>query len=271
MKLALFSLILLIFSTSTMATSLTDEELDNAIDMANLSARVYDDLWDDALDSIASVLIPTLDFEGNTSDYTLIETYYDNWDGFDAKLFYHETSDSYVLTFRGTELFSVNDWVTDLNQALNDYIDLDISQYEQAVAIALELQAIYGDSLQFTGQSLGGGLAMVAGLATGLQSTCFVAAGVTESTLEQLGIDDETLAANQDQVTHVNVRYGPLADFDGEMNNEAPFYNTLQYGGQTIWLQSIFGIGGLLNPLRVVNHFYQSVVYQITYEYFLEE
>jgi putative lipase involved disintegration of autophagic bodies len=255
--------------TSATASTLTDDELDNAINMANLSARVYDDLWDEALDVIAPLLFTTLDFEGNTLDYELIETYDDNWDGFDAQLFYNEDQDTYVLVFRGTEALSISDWLTDLTQTLTDYIDLDVTQYQQAVTIAQELQETYGDSLQFTGHSLGGGLAMVAGLATGLQTTCFEAAGVTASTLTSLGISDDDIAENQGAITHFNLEYDPLSDFDGEMNNEAPFYNTLQYGGATYWLNNVFGIGGLLNPFRVINHFYHAVVYQISGEDFL--
>jgi len=269
MKKIITSLLCSTLLFSEVATAnLSDAEYDNALDMANLSARVYDDLWDAALDSIAPTLFPDLDFEGNTEEFVVVRSYTESWDGFDAKLYYNTEEDTYTLAYRGTQVFSVSDWLVDLTQVLNDYVEADITQYEKAVELAQELATQYGDKLQFTGHSLGGGLAQVAGLSTGLQTTCFEAAGLTADTLEDLGISNSDISANTDVITHFNVQYDPLSDFDGWMNNEAPFSNTLQYGDTTYWLDNMWGTGGTWNPMRVINHFYHTFVYKLTYKDF---
>lgn len=258
-----------LFSYQSQA-QLAGSEYDNAVDMANLSGRVYDDPWDTAVDFLAPYLFTDIDFEGNTEEYVVVRSYTETWDGFDAKLYYNTDADSYVMAFRGTQAFSAADWIADLAQVLNDYIKVDISQYVQAVSIARELNLQYGDKLQFTGHSLGGGLAQVAGLATGLKTTCFEAAGITTDTFEDLGISQKMIAENSQFITHINVQYDPLSDFDGHMNREAPFYNTLQYGSKTIWLDNMLGTGGKANPFRIVNHFYHTFVYKLTNKDFLD-
>ncbi len=248
--------------------SLSQSEYGNALDMANLSARVYDDLWDAALDVIAPALFPDLDFEGNTEEFVVVQSYTESGDGFDAKVYYNTDNGQYVLVFRGTQVFSASDWMVDLAQVLNDYIETDIGQYKKALNLAIDLHHQYGDNLQITGHSLGGGLAQVAGLATGLQTTCFEAAGITNTTFDALGISDSQIAQNSANITHFNVQYDPLSDFDGNMNNEAPFSNTLQYGNTTYWLDNMLGTGGTWNPMRVINHFYHTFVYKLTYKDF---
>ncbi len=250
--------------TGVANAGLSNSEYEDALDMANLSARVYDDLWDSALDAIAPTLFPDIDFEGNTEEFVVVQSYTESWDGFDAKLYYNTNEDNYTLAFRGTQVFSVGDWLVDLTQVLNDYVKADIGQYEKAVALAAELATQYGDKLQFTGHSLGGGLAQAAGLSTGLKTTCFEAAGLTSGTLNDLGISSSDIAQNKSLITHFNVQYDPLSDFDGHMNNEAPFSNTIQYGDTTYWLDNMFGTGGTWNPMRVVNHFYHTFVYKLT-------
>jgi hypothetical protein len=249
----------LLLSGNSHAGGPSGSEYDNALDMANLSSRVYDNLWDKALDAVA-VIVPTINFRGNTSDYSVERSYTKDWGGFDAKLYYNSNEDSYVLAFRGTEFFSVRDWFVNASQLLNKWIKLDDAQYSKAKSLALELQSQYGNKLQITGHSLGGGLAQVAGLATGLKTTCFDAAGLTTTTIDKLGLNRN----NSQHITHFNVQYDPLSDFDARRNNKSPFSNTRQYGGKTYWLDNFFGTGGKYNPLRIVNHFYHTFVYQLT-------
>ncbi len=238
-------------------------EYQNIWELANLSARVYDGIWDDLLDDIAPVVIPVLDFEGNTYMWDYVKSYTGGY-GFHAQLFYNEDTDQYVLVFRGTEPFSIADWMNDLSQILNDYIDLPIPQYERTIEVVNEVLSEVGWwQLQFTGHSLGGGLAQVAGIYAGLPAFCFEAAGTTMGTFEDLGMYEGTVNLRKCNVTHINVKNDPLSDFDGEMNDEAPFSNTKQYGEATYWLRTISGTSGTTNPLRVANHFYHAFVYQI--------
>ena len=57
------------------------------------------------------------------------------------------------------------------------------SQYEQAVALAVEVKAALGNNVTFVGHSLGGGLATAAAGATGLDAITFNAAGVSSTYL----------------------------------------------------------------------------------------
>ncbi len=250
--------------SSVSQADLSTSEYDNAWDMANLSARVYDSLWDVSWDALAPAFFPNMNFEGNTENYVVVQTYTETLDGFDAKLYFNTQNEGYVLAFRGTQIFSPSDWIADIAQALNDYVQVNITQYHKAVELAQELKVQYGSNVQITGHSLGGGLAQVAGMATGLTTTCFEAAGISTATFDDLGITSKTIRKNSNVITHFNVKNDPLSDNDGRMNTKAPYSNTLQYGGETYWLDNVFGTGGRWNPTRVINHFYHTVVYKLS-------
>lgn len=242
----------------------------NIWEMANLSARVYDGLWDYALDYVSPVIIPVLDFEGNTHMWDYVKSYGGGW-GFDAQLFHNDQTGRYALVFRGTQPFSPLDWMNDIIQILNDYIDISVPQYERAIEVVNEVIGEVGsENLQLTGHSLGGGLAQFAGIYAELPAICFEAAGTTHGTFEDFYIYPDAIEARKANITHVNVVNDPLSDFDGGMNNKAPFSNTLQHGGETYWLESIspWLTGGTANPLRVANHFYHAFVYQLFYKNF---
>ncbi|MEH0018265.1 MAG: Mbeg1-like protein [Desulfobacter sp.] len=248
----------------------TGQEYQNIWEMANLSARVYDGLWDYALDVIAPVMVPVLDFEGNTHMWNHVRSYGGS-SGFDAKLFHNAQTGKYALVFRGTQPFSPLDWMNDLAQILNDYIDISVPQYERAIEVVNEvLNEVGSENLQLTGHSLGGGLAQFAGIYAGVPTVCFEAAGTTYGMFEDFYIYSDTINLHKPYITHVNVVNDPLSDFDGQMNNKAPFSNTLQHGGKTYWLDPIspWLTGGTLNPLRVANHFYHTFVHQLYHNNF---
>ncbi len=248
--------------STSLPSDLSEAEYEQTLDYANLSSRVYDNLWDKAWDCLTSTFAPNLDFIGNTQNYTL-EKQYGGWDGFDAQLYKNEETGKYVLTFSGTEAISPVDWTNNFMQILSDYSNIDSSQYQKAYDLALDLKNQYGNNLEFTGHSLGGGLAQVAALATGLPATCFCAAGLTEGTLNSLGISEDQINQNEKNIQHFNVQYDPLSDLDGNMNNESPFSNTKQYGDETYWLDNLPFTGGTYNPTRLINHFYHTIVYQM--------
>lgn len=89
----------------------------------------------------------------------------------------------YVLSFAGTN--DINDWLSNIRQATG-YEDV---QYNQAVALGKTAKMAFGDALVITGHSLGGGLATTAALASGAFAVTFNAAGVSDHTLNRLGMN----------------------------------------------------------------------------------
>ncbi len=250
------------------SVGLSTAEFNNVWQMANLTSIVYHDLWDKALAGISPTLIPALDFKGNASRYIVVNTYTGNM-GFAAELFRNLDTNAYVLVYRGTNALSVVDWVTNLTQALTTYTGIPASQYDAAVYLARSVKAQYSP-LQIAGHSLGGGLAQLAALDTGLKATCFNAAGLTSGTLTRWGITTTKLNTNKMKISHYNVKYCPLVDTRGYMNSKSPDlagFSGYQYGGRTRWLRNIWGTAFVINPLRVANHFYHAYVYQLKYTY----
>ena len=106
---------------------------------------------------------------------------HDAGSGFQAGVYSNDKQ--YVLAFAGTNDW--RDWLSNVRQATG-YDDV---QYNQAVAAAKSAKAAFGDALVIAGHSLGGGLAATAALATGTVAVTFNAAGVSDYTLNRLGID----------------------------------------------------------------------------------
>lgn len=110
---------------------------------------------------------------------------------YQAILLFNEERNEYVVSFKGTSLFSIRDWHTNVE----NHIGLgDPIHYEMATSLARRLDYAFGalDSsatLSFTGHSLGGGLATIAALATGHSATVFNAASVSSNTIYENMID----------------------------------------------------------------------------------
>jgi hypothetical protein len=108
--------------------------------------------------------------------------------GFNAVLYqdFIAGEDQYVLTFRGTDddiwAREWDDWINNIAQGLGRYAP----QYKTAMQLAedlIDLQRFTTANLMTTGQSLGGGLASAAAVASGMQAHIFNAAGLHEDTL----------------------------------------------------------------------------------------
>lgn len=106
---------------------------------------------------------------------------FDTASGFQAGIY--NNNQQYVLSFAGTN--DIQDWLSNIRQATG-YEDV---QYNQAVALGKTAKMAFGDALVITGHSLGGGLAATAALASGTFAVTFNAAGVSDHTLNRLGID----------------------------------------------------------------------------------
>jgi hypothetical protein len=113
----------------------------------------------------------------------------DKKNGFYATL-YEDQEGNVVVSYRGTDLGAgIQDVKEDVAQAMG----ISSDQYDAAVALAQKVQkakkkgTITGD-VSITGHSLGGGLATLAGSATGYPTYTYNAAAVHESTYERNGI-----------------------------------------------------------------------------------
>lgn len=241
-------------------------DFDLVWDMANLTARIYHDLWDSTLDAVSPYLIPKLDFNGNSSKFRTVRTF-DSCSGFYAELVRNTLTGEYVLVYRGTNPLSLIDWVNNAEQALYAYTYIPSAQYDEAVLLARSLKAEYPGLARIAGHSLGGGLAQLAAIATGLPATCFNSAGLSAATVARWNADSVSVEANKRSITHVNVKYDPLSDLLGRRNSYAPFAATPQYGGRTLWLRNVTGTGFVINPLRISNHMYHVYVYQLKNTY----
>ncbi len=87
-----------------------------------------------------------------------------------------------IVAYAGTDMKSVEDWVTDAKQG----VGLSTKQYDEAVDFADKWKAKEGDDVILTGHSLGGGLASYAAIKTDLHATAVNSAPLA---LNHLGFD----------------------------------------------------------------------------------
>ncbi len=87
-------------------------------------------------------------------------------------------SGDYTLSFQGTNFYALEDWLTNLAQSIGARTD----EYEAAQLLAFYIGKVNFQGLQISGQSLGGGLASAASIASGIHADTFNAAGVTYQT-----------------------------------------------------------------------------------------
>lgn len=119
---------------------------------------------------------------------------FEDSNGFRAAL-YTDDNGNYVVAYAGTDVGSPRDWWADLVQGGG----LTTGQYDDALSLAEQVRAAYGDDVAFTGHSLGGGLATAASMATGAPAVVFNSAGVNDEYRENLGVDADAL---DDQIRH---------------------------------------------------------------------
>jgi hypothetical protein len=158
--------------------SLTPQKLANSQDMAYLSLGAYSQNSPDGK-------APSLP-QGFPPYYKVVKNYTDNspLSGFKATLFEDTRTNTYVLAFCGTNEMGKEYSNTNVPQGFG----LPTAQYGEAIGLAQSLKSQYGSQLtEITGHSLGGGLAAAAGMATGIHTVTFDAAGVNPETERMFG------------------------------------------------------------------------------------
>jgi hypothetical protein len=142
-------------------------QLQHALDNAKLAENVYKD-------------------DGSAPPgWERIKTWNQKYNGFYAAAYRNLSDGHVVVAFRGTEPTSVMDWVADGQQALGGAS----GQYANAISVAQQAQAEYGASTEFTGHSLGGGLASAASLKTGLHADTFNPANLNPMSYAYYGLN----------------------------------------------------------------------------------
>ncbi len=120
----------------------------------------------------------------------------DKKSGFDAAV-YTDNDGRYAVAFRGTD--QGKDWKTNLGQGLG----FETTQYNLAVQLGSQAKVAFGDNVAFVGHSLGGGLASAAMVATDSPGMTFNAAGLTDKSMNRLGLDP---AAVRQEVENGQIR-----------------------------------------------------------------
>jgi hypothetical protein len=116
-----------------------------------------------------------------------------------------------VLSFKGTDPKSADDWKNDLIQSFGYKSDY----YSRAIQIASDVSRKTHGHFEIVGHSLGGGLAAAAAIVTGAHATTFNAAGVNEATVNHFhkSLDDatKTIAGGEHLVDDFEVK-GQILD-----------------------------------------------------------
>ncbi len=163
------------------------------LDLAELAAGVYDGEGSDHFHPVTDEELNALGIDPDSLEGP---------GGFQAGI-YRDEDGGYVLAFAGTDLSSVEDWGTNLQQGVGALS----AQHGQAIGLAGQLaRAVGADNVVLTGHSLGGGLASTASVATDLPAVTFNAAGVHPNTVVAaavVGHESPVIAADQVRNYHV--------------------------------------------------------------------
>lgn len=117
--------------------------------------------------------------------------------GFDAAI-YQNAQGQYVIAYRGTDSwFGENGRASDTPTNLGQAIGLETAAYSRATELAQRALEVFGEgNVAATGQSLGGGHASAAMLATGMPGVTFNASGLSNETLRALDLNPNAARAD---------------------------------------------------------------------------
>jgi hypothetical protein len=105
--------------------------------------------------------------------------------GFRGRIYHDTHDDSFVFAFRGTTGLS------DLIANAKQYLGAESAHYEKAKEVALSYTG--REKLYFTGHSLGGGLATVAAIMSGLEAYVYNPVRINKKTIAGLSWDEKQI------------------------------------------------------------------------------
>lgn len=146
-----------------------------------------------------------------------------NIDGtrFHAEMYYNEVTDTYVISIEGSK--DSDDWV--FNNARNA-VNADVPQYILAKQIGDVINSIPQSereklNLEIVGHSLGGGVASVIGLTTGLETKTFNASRVPNNFLEENGLLEKVTNNDVQNITAYHTSNDILTNIQQSMGSPA--------------------------------------------------
>ncbi len=181
--------------------------------------------------------------------------------GFYSAVYYDANASNYIIADRGTQGWV--DWKNNFRQGLG----LDSKQYDEAARIAYAIKSLNKTNFVFTGHSLGGGLAALQALVSGLPAYTFNAAGLNAETVSREGasfaqahtlihaytVDHELLTTLQDyspapSADGTRTELTPVSFSNTAPNTEAPIPAYQDYNpGEMFALHSIVEVAHALN------------------------
>ncbi|NVK31818.1 MAG: DUF2974 domain-containing protein [Gammaproteobacteria bacterium] len=158
---------------------------------------------------------------GAPEGFTRVETVRDEQSGMAAVLYRNNQTNEMTIAYRGSEMGDA-DWTTNEQIGTNQVP----KQSEKALEYVKSVQQRYPDAnIDLTGHSLGGTLATMAGLYTGLETSNFDALGINapmlnevRSMLEEDGGEASDWQANAQNIDNYHIRGEFVGDSDGEMD-----------------------------------------------------
>ncbi len=173
------------------------EELQNAADMARLSSAAYDEppTNDNLPEGYRRATPAELEALGLVDPVAGTDATRLADNDFRADVFVNTDpatgEDNYTIAFQGTTPTSGGDWGANFGQGAG----FESEYYNQAGEVGRTAARSAPGRVQFTGHSLGGGLASAASAATGGDATTFNAAGLHPDTAERMGNNPASIEA----------------------------------------------------------------------------
>lgn len=198
------------------------------------------------------------------SSFQVVEQTNEDGGGFSGTVFKNTETNEYVITFRGTEIGDVWDYLDDVSMSLTNtglLGGLNSEQFNQAFAFAskqiAEILAKDPDAkISFTGHSLGGALAAAVGAKLNMEAMTFNAYPIKKYIENILSKEEQEVA--QDKVLNFYDTRDPISNgtYGGEHFGKSVALDT---GGSLIL--DFFSKSG---PLRELSYIYKHLIDNLT-------